>query len=77
MKLYLYQHGSPWPPPEQIVAGPLPQTMRRRISALPNPGVLNDERVPPNLPNGIRPAPRITARSTVVPPSLELAAASL
>jgi hypothetical protein len=39
--------------------------------------VFNGERVPPNLPNGIRPAPRITARSTAFPPSLELAATSL
>jgi hypothetical protein len=77
MDLYLYQHGSPWPPPEQIAARPLPPTMRRRISATPDPGVLDGERVPPNLPNGIRATPKITARSTVAPPSLELATASL
>ena len=49
----------------------------RRISATSSPGVFNGERVPPNLSNGIRPAPRITARSTAFPPSLELAATSL
>ncbi len=77
MELYLYQHGSPWPPPEQVATRPLSPPLRRRISALPNLGVLDGEQVPPNLPNGIRAAPRITARSTVVPPSLELASTSL
>ena len=77
MELYLYQHGSPWLPPEQMTAKLLPPRLRCRISAPPNPVALNGEGVAPNLPNGIRLAPRITARSTVVPPSLELAAASL
>ena len=77
MELYLYQHGCPGLPPDQIAARPLPPTMRRRISAPSNSVVLNGERGPPNLPNGIRATPRITARSTVVPPSLERAAASL
>ena len=59
---------SPWP---------LPPHLLRRISASPNPSVLDGERDPPNLLNGIRAVPRITARSAVVPPSLELVAASL
>jgi hypothetical protein len=77
MKLYLYRHDIALAPPEQIAMRPLPPPLRRRISTASNPGMLNGERVPPNLPNGIRAAPKINARSTVVPPSLELAATSL
>ena len=77
MELYLYHHGVALAPAGADGRRPLPPPLQQRISATPNPSVLNGERVPSNLPNGIRPLPRITARSTVVPPSLELGVTSL
>jgi hypothetical protein len=46
--------------------------MDARIAAPPNSGALKVDNAPPNLPNGVRAAPRITARSTSMPPILEL-----